>query len=255
MKKFDKIFKKKLANLLIDAGLINEEIAEHVRSLSERTGDLIGETLVQEGYVTETDIARELSRHLQLPFLELQNYQSSKDAADSLPPELLQRHQIVPVDRFGDTMSLAMSQHLTLDGFKEIQAKAGCDITFFVALISKVAEALQEFAPMDAEEIRNLRKKEVSAPKPSSWTDIFDTANKTVIKKIAPEKEAEEKAGKPAEEAKSGGALDLFDAANKTVIKKMGNGKKPEEKKDQGNLDMFDTANSKIMKDENEKNE
>jgi len=180
MKKFDKIFKKRLEKILIDGGLINNEIAEHVRSVEAETGKLIGEVLVEEGYVSEEDIARELSRNLQLPYLTLANYNISKKLVEQLPAELLHKHQVIPVDRFGDTMSVAMSQHLTLEGFKEVREKADGDVTFFVSLISQVKDLLKEFAPVDEGKLEALRKKKTERQKPSSWTDIFDTANKSV---------------------------------------------------------------------------
>lgn len=218
MKKNDKIFKKRLENILLEAGLINEEIAEHARGRQAETGDLIGDILVQEGYVTEEDVARELSRVLQLPFLSLDNYRVTKGAVDGLPRELLHRHQFVPVDRFGDTLSLAISQHLTLDAFKEIQDALKSDLTFFVALISRVQAALQEFAPMDMAEVRELRKQAAVAPKPSSWTDIFDTANKTVEKSLGPTERKKQDGEKPS------AALNIFDTANTKIMKNL---KKP----------------------------
>jgi len=208
MKKFDKIFKKRLESLLIEAGLINEEIAEHVRNRERESGDLIGEILVTEGYVREEDVARELSRILQLPFLTIENYRVSSKTVEAIPKDLLHRHQVVPVDQFGDTYSIAMGQHLTLEGFKEIQAAAGGEVTFFVALMSKVKNLLNEIVPMEAAKVADLRRQKAStAGKPSSWTDIFDTANKTVIKGL------DDKAPKKPT------GLGIFDTGNKTVMK------------------------------------
>ncbi|MHC4598940.1 MAG: GspE/PulE/PilB domain-containing protein [Planctomycetota bacterium] len=215
MKKFDKIFKKRFEKILIDSGLINMEIAEHAQSVSAESGKLIGDVLVEQGYVKEEDIARELSAQLQLPFLMLENYNISKGMTDNLPSDILHRYQILPVDLFGDTMSVAMSQHLTLDAFREVQEKSSHDVTFFVALISKVRSTLDELVPIDDSKLQEIRKqKAVETTKPASWTDIFDTANKSVMGMDALQKKDKEK-----DKAKKG--LDIFDSANTKVMKQL----------------------------------
>ncbi|MHC4777312.1 MAG: GspE/PulE/PilB domain-containing protein [Planctomycetota bacterium] len=211
MKKFDKIFKKRLEKILIDGGLINNEIAEHAQSVCAESGKLLGEVLVEQGYVKEEDIARELSAQLQLPFLMLENYNISKGTISALPTDILHRYQILPVDIFGETMSVAMSQHLTLEAFRDLQEKSNLEITFFVALISKVREGLAEMAPIDDSKIEEIRAQKSEEPsKPASWTDIFDTANKSVMGMDA----------LPKKEKKARG-LDLFDTANTKVMKNL----------------------------------
>jgi hypothetical protein len=248
MKKFDKIFKKRLEKILMDGGLINSEIADHAQSTSAESGRLIGDVLVDQGYVKEEDIARELSAQLQLPFLMLENYNISKGTMESLPPELMHRYQVIPVDVFGDTLSLAISQHLSLEAFREIQDKTSLSLTFFVALISKVRDTLKDLVPVDDSKLKEIREQKTApAQKPASWTDIFDTANKSVMGMDAvPKKD------------KKGKGLDIFDTANTKVMKNLqpksavppvgakppgpGKPKKPDAG---GGLDIFDTAQKK----------
>jgi hypothetical protein len=266
MKKSDKIFKKRLEKILIDSGLINNEIADHIRSIEAETGKLLGDILVEEGYVTEEDIARELSRNLQLPYLSLENYNVSKKLVESIPAQILHKHQVIPIDRFGNTLSIAMSQHLTLDGFKELQEKLDNDVTFFVGMIGQVRDLLKEFAPIDESEIENLRKQKTDRPKASSWTDIFDTANKSTATPGAP--------GAPGAKEKSkrrSVGLDIFDTGNTKVMRNLNPSKparepepapsepepqKSEEnpepkpkKKSGGGLDIFDMADKKRKSD------
>jgi hypothetical protein len=184
MKKFDKIFKKNLETILLEAALINDEIFQHVQRVQEDTGRLPGDILVEEKYCTEIDIARELARHLQLPYLEIDKYAVAKGLFDGYPPELLHRLQVVPVDRFGSTVAFAMSQHMSPDGFKTLQGTVdGGEISFYVALMSKVRDLLDKMIPVDKTKLweSQRRKVEDQKPKPASWTDIFDTANKNIV--------------------------------------------------------------------------
>jgi hypothetical protein len=215
MKKFDKIFKKSLETILLEAGLINDEIFQHVQRVQEDTGRLPGDILIDEKYCTETDIARELARQLQLPFLEIDRYSLTKGLIDSYPPELLHRLQIVPVDRFGGTVAFAMAQHMSMDGFKQLQAVETGEISFYVSMMGKVRDLLDKMVPFDKAKIWESlkKKKEESKPKPASWTDIFDTANKNVVQGMK-------------RDTKITARLDIFDTANKKIIEGL---KKPDE--------------------------
>jgi hypothetical protein len=215
MKKFDKIFKKSLETILLEAGLINDEIFQHVQRVQEDTGRLPGDILIDEKYCTETDIARELARQLQLPFLDIERYSLTKSLIDSYPPEILHRLQIVPVDRFGGTVAFAMAQHMSLDGFKQLQAVETGEISFYVSMMSKVRDLLDKMVPFDKAKLWESlkKKKEETKPKPASWTDIFDTANKNVVQGMK-------------RDTKITARLDIFDTANKKVIEGL---KKPDE--------------------------
>lgn len=211
MKKFNKIFKKKLENILLDSGLINEEIAAHGQKEMERTGRLLGDVLVEDGYCQEGDIARELARNLQLPFLDLKQYNLTQKLIEEVPAQLLHKYQVLPVDRFGSTMTLAMSQHLNLDAYTELKEAIEGEITFFVARMSHIRDALEKMVPFDRDQLKDIRKKKEEKPKMASWTDIFDTANKNVQTGNTIFRP------KPADKTKTTG-LDLFDTLNRKVI-------------------------------------
>ena len=220
-----------LGGILIGSGLINDEISSHAQSVTEQTGRLIGDVLVEEGYCKEQDIARELSRNLQLPYLDLRNYNLSTKLVEEFPAEILQKHQVIPVDRFGATVAMAMAQHLSAEGFKEIQDAAGVDVSFFVSLISQVRENLDKMAPVDKAKIFELRKnkpapaaapEQTKAARAASWTDIFDTANKNVTRTIT-----RPAAGK--RDTMTG--LDICDSLNKKVIEGLKKDDKPKDDK------------------------
>lgn len=238
MKKFEKIFKKRLENLLIDGGLINLEIAEHARNIEAETGQLVGDILVNEGYVSEEEIARELARNLQLPYLDLPSYNISKKLVEDFSAEILHKLQVIPVDRFGNTLTMSMSQHLSPDSYREILEKAACEVTFYVSRISHVRDRLKELAPVDESTLEDLRKKKLGRGKPSSWTDIFDTASQGV---------APVTGGGDGPVKRKPAGLDIFDTANTKVIQNLKPGDTPKKRPSGPALDIFDTAHRNVL--------
>jgi len=174
VRKFDKIARKKLGELLVDAGLISYEIVDQAISEQKNTGRLIGEILVEQGHVRELDIAVVLARQFQLPYLQLPDYQFSKEIVASIPPELCHQFGLIPLDRFGDVLIVAVSQNPTREAVDAIKQATGCTISPFVAIGSEVQRYLDDLAPYDAKSALRERRQAAAQQSGSTWTDVFD---------------------------------------------------------------------------------
>jgi hypothetical protein len=182
MKKFEKIFRKPLEMILVEADLITLEDAETVRGVIIESGDLPGNILIDMGVVSENDIVREISRRFQVPYIDLPNYHVTKAAIELVNRKFLHKYQVFPLDQFGDTLAVTMSQCLSVDGLRELQAQTPLELTFYVSKISDVKKALEANLPYDKKVVEEERRKKAVAAQPNTWTDIFDTANKNVMK-------------------------------------------------------------------------
>jgi len=112
-----------------------------------------------------------------------------KQVLEKVPRKVLHKHQVFPVDEFGDTIVLTLSQSLTSDGFREVQGSTTMEVMFYVSKISHVRKSLEEMLPYDAKLVEAERKQKAAAAQPSTWTDIFDTANKNIMKGLTRKQE------------------------------------------------------------------
>lgn len=185
MRKFDKIARKKLGELLVDAGLISYEVVDHAISEQKRTGRLIGEILVEQGHVRELDIALVLARQFQLPYLQLADYQFSKEIVELIPAELCHQYGLIPLDCFGDVLIVAVSQNPTRDAIDSIKESTGCTISPFVAVGSEVQRYLDELAPYDAKaSLRERRQEAAEKASGNTWTDVFDRGDSSATQRL-----------------------------------------------------------------------
>jgi type IV pilus assembly protein PilB len=182
MKKYEKIFRKSLLQILLEASLIEPEAADQAQQIAADSGDLYGEILIDMGLVMEADIVREISKRFQLPYLDLPRYHILKGVVEEVPARVLNKHHVIPVDRFGDTLAMTLSQGLSVDGFREVQTATTLEVVFYVSKITDVQNALSEYAPFDAKTVKEDRRRKAATTTPNTWTDIFDTANKNVMK-------------------------------------------------------------------------
>ena len=236
MRKFDKIARKKLGELLVDAGLVTYEAVDEAIAEQKRTGRLVGEILVDMGLVKERDIAVVLARQFQLPYIALADYRLTKAVVELIPAGLCHQFGLIPLDQFGDVMIVAVSQNPSREAMDAIKASTGCEISPFVALGSEVQRYLDELAPFDAKKVAAERKQAVAGAS-SSWTDVFDRGDAAArgdeeegkSSETPPSGTKKKKPGtkkKPAKKRKSSGetaasALSIFDIGDERVTQRL----------------------------------
>jgi type IV pilus assembly protein PilB len=91
--------RKRLGELLVEMGLIQEaELDQHVRR-AEHMGSPLGQFLVNEGLINDVDLARALATQAEIPFHDLSKQLIPAEVLSALPEELMRQHKILPVGR------------------------------------------------------------------------------------------------------------------------------------------------------------
>ncbi len=144
------------AEILIREGITSADTVKKALQIQSRTGEPIEEVLVQEGNVSEWDIARTLVKHYKLPFIPLHRYAILKEVIGLLPPQLLREHSMIPMDRFGNTITIAIGRNPE-PGLKEHILEAhGLHASFFVATLTDVTNAINLHYPRPFSEFDGL---------------------------------------------------------------------------------------------------
>jgi len=140
-----KILKKKLGELLIERGIINEHQLEKALILQRENGGLIGELLVELGFVKEEDIAQSLTAQYGFPYLPLGNYDISPAVISIVPGRVARQYLLVPIDKIGNNLSLAMSNPLNLQAIEDVELLSGCNVQTFVSTSSDIKRAIEKY--------------------------------------------------------------------------------------------------------------
>ena len=138
---------KQLGELLKEWGLIND--AQLVRALTHQKdkGGLIGEVLIELGYCKEEDIAQALTAQYGFPYLPLSSYEINKDAILLIPARVARQYLLIPIDKIGNNLTLAMSNPLNLQAIEDIELSCGCTVQAFVSTSSDIKRALVKYYP------------------------------------------------------------------------------------------------------------
>ena len=143
-----RITKKRLGELLISEGLLTSPQVEEALVQQKKSGKLLGEILAELGYISETEIARILMLQYNIPFLKVSHYRIAPEVAGLLGMEFLRQHQLVPLDRIGDILLLAISGLVDKEVLDEVEKVTSLKVQAFVTTSSEVRLGLDQLATL-----------------------------------------------------------------------------------------------------------
>lgn len=140
-----KIVNKQLGELLIERGVINQQQLDKALTVQKEKGGLIGEVLVELGFAKEEDIAQALTAQYGFPYLPLANYEINAEIVNIIPSRVARQYQLIPVDKIGNNLTLAMSNPLDVPAIEDVELLSGCSIQIFVSTLSDVKGAIEKY--------------------------------------------------------------------------------------------------------------
>lgn len=140
-----KIVNKQLGELLIERGVINQHQLDKALNVQKEKGGLIGEVLVGLGFAKEEDITQALTAQYGFPYLPLANYEINPEIVNIIPSRVARQYLLIPVDKVGNNLTLAMSNPLNVHAIEDVELLSGCGIQIFVSTLSDVKGAIEKY--------------------------------------------------------------------------------------------------------------
>lgn len=122
--------KRRLGEILQDAGLITELQLKAALSEQRKWGGKLGRTLVEMGFVDETSMAAALSRQLNLPLVDLDTVKVPQDVTAWLRVDVAERYGVFPLggDARQKTLQVATSDPTNFEALQELAFHTGMKI-------------------------------------------------------------------------------------------------------------------------------
>ena len=141
--------KMQLGQLLQSHGIVTAEQIEKLLSEQSRKGHkkLLGELLVEEGYCTENQIASALAETYGVPYAQIGPKICDPKALELLPREFLEEHNVLPLFKVYDTITLAVSEPTNVFLIDEISRMSGCEVQIVCATAGDINATLQTYLP------------------------------------------------------------------------------------------------------------
>ena len=140
-----RINNKQLGELLLERGIINQGQLDQALDRQREKGGLIGEILVEMGFTREEDIAQSLTAQYGFPYLPLSNYDVNAEITSIIPSRVARQYLLVPIDKIGSNLTLAMSNPLNVQAIEDVELLSGCSVQTFVSTSSDIKRAIEKY--------------------------------------------------------------------------------------------------------------
>lgn len=145
MSSFKKINNKYLGELLVERGIITREQLAQALKYQTGKGGLIGETLVALKLATEENIAQALTCQYGFPYLPLSNYEIDGEVIKAVPEAVCRKHCLIPIDKIGKSLTLAMANPLNVQAIEEVETATGCTVQTFVSTGTDIKQSIAKY--------------------------------------------------------------------------------------------------------------
>ena len=112
---------KTLGQLLLEEGLISQEQLDAALTMQAAEGGFLGRILVRQGFVSQEAVASALVKQCKIPHLSLLDYNIGPDVLQLIPAEVCRQHHVLPIDKLGRILTVAMVDPLDLDALQAIR--------------------------------------------------------------------------------------------------------------------------------------
>ena len=140
-----RIINKQLGELLIERGILTQAQLDKTIAVQQERSGLIGEILVELGFAKEEDIAQALTAQYGFPYLPLSNYDINTEIIDIVPGRVARQYLLIPIDKIGNNLTLAMSNPLNVQAIEDVELLSGCSVQTFVSTSSDIKKAIEKY--------------------------------------------------------------------------------------------------------------
>jgi hypothetical protein len=123
----------RLGELLVRENLISLAQLQRAQEEQKKSGQRLGYSLTKLGIIHEDELTAFLSKQYGVPSINLAEFEISPDVIQLVPPELAKRHQLIPVNRAGATLIVAMSDPSNIYAIDDLKFRTGLNIEVVVA--------------------------------------------------------------------------------------------------------------------------
>ncbi|MFN7135386.1 MAG: ATPase, T2SS/T4P/T4SS family, partial [Myxococcales bacterium] len=135
----------RLGELLVRENLISMAQLKKAQEEQSKTGGRIGFHLVKTGAIEESKLTDFLSKQYGVPAINLKDFDIDPEIIKLVPKEVCEKHLIIPVNRAGASLIIAMSDPSNIFAMDDIKFLTGYNIETVVASEIAIREAIERY--------------------------------------------------------------------------------------------------------------
>ena len=151
-----------LARALVQAGQLKENEAEQLLAQAQSTKTSLIEQIISSQKAGALDIARFVSDTFGYPLLDLNAFDESLIPAEAIDRKLITTHMVIPLNKRGNRLSVAIADPTNLRALDEIRFQTGLAVDPIVVEQPKLAPLVAKFSESASDALKNLTNEEIN---------------------------------------------------------------------------------------------
>ena len=137
-----KTFGERIADVLIEDGLLLPSQLEEVMALQKQQGGRIVKILTSKGYVTEQDMVISIGRCLDVPPINLAKVHPPEEVMGLIPKEIARSYKLAPVCKLANKLLVAMADPMNVLALDDLRQRTKLEILPMIATEKAIEDAL-----------------------------------------------------------------------------------------------------------------
>lgn len=188
---------RKLGQILVDLGTINDDQLEMLVEEQSQTRGLIGRIAVNMGLVTDEELIQALAEQFGLKTIDMEHLEApSNESREAVSNEMAQLYRVVPLKLHEGVLTLATCDPQNLAMQDELRRFLGHEIRFMVATEAQILKAIDKYFNDESDSIAKIiddlkldeelkeATEKLGGDGPINLSDVTELANSAPVKKL-----------------------------------------------------------------------
>ncbi|MBE5963661.1 MAG: type II secretion system protein GspE [Lachnospira sp.] len=140
--------KMKIGEVLIEKNLITQEQLEIALEEKKKRGLLLGDTIVELGYIPQETMIDVLTRHLNIEYIDVREIAIDENAFKLLPENFLRKYNVLPygyAENNANALLVAMSDPMNIEAMDDINIYTGMQVVPILAMRDHINAIIDKF--------------------------------------------------------------------------------------------------------------
>jgi len=136
---------ERLGELLIKRNFITPEQLKKAQDEQKLKGGRLESNLVKLGYIKEDELLSFLSAQYRVPSVKISKIEINPNVTKLIPPSISKKYFIIPINRVGPKLTLAMADPSNIVVIDEIKFMTGFNVEPVVASETEIVDAIKKY--------------------------------------------------------------------------------------------------------------
>ena len=168
---------QKLGELLVRENVITLAQLRKAQEEQKKSGGRLGSSLVKLGMIAESELTSFLSKQYGVPAINLNEFEIDPQVIALVPKDVAEKHCLIPLNRSGSTLSVAMSDPSNIFAIDDIKFITGYNVEVMVAAEDSIRAAIERYysvGPTYDDVMEGFKEEEIAYGEEEEAQDVVD---------------------------------------------------------------------------------